>query len=189
MIKDLIFKNRSYRRFHQDEQISMETLIELIDLARLSPSAKNAQPLKYFLSNEAQSNQIIFEELGWAGYLKDWNGPKEGERPSAYIIILNDTEISSDYFCDHGIVSQSMLLGAVEKGYGGCIIASVNRTKLHRELNLDHKFKIVHVIALGKPLEKVEIEDMKDNDFVYWRDLEQVHHVPKRNLSDLIIHK
>ncbi len=90
MLKDLILKNRSYRRFEQDKSISRETLIELIDLARLSPSARNAQPLKYFISLDQETNDKIFPHLAWAGYLKEWNGPSKGEQPSAYIILLND---------------------------------------------------------------------------------------------------
>ncbi len=187
MLKELIEKNRSYRRFHQEKTISRETLSELINLARLSPSARNAQPLKYYLSNDEETNNKIFPHLSWAGYLKEWKGPSKGEQPSAYIVILNDTTISSNYFCDDGIVSQSILLGAVEKGLGGCIIGSLNRLPLQRLLGIKDDLKIVHIIALGYPKEEVIIEDMKNNNHVYWRDVEEKHHVPKRNLDELII--
>ncbi|MCU4157180.1 nitroreductase family protein [Carboxylicivirga sp. A043] len=187
MLKDLILKNRSYRRFHHDEPVELETLHELVDLARLSPSARNAQPLKYFLSNSPELNDKIFPHLSWAGYLKDWPGPEKGEQPSAYIVMLNDTEISANYFCDDGIASQSILLGAVEKGLGGCIIGSLNRLQLQRELRLSDNLKIVHVIALGKPKEEVKLEEMKEESIKYWRDVQQVHHVPKRDLKDIIV--
>ncbi|MCT4587948.1 MAG: nitroreductase family protein [Carboxylicivirga sp.] len=187
MLKDLILKNRSYRRFHQNEKVEVETLQELVDLARLSPSARNAQPLKYFLSNSPELNDKIFPHLSWAGYLKDWAGPEKGEQPAAYIIVLNDTEISANYFCDDGIATQSILLGAVEKGLGGCIIGSLNRLQLQRELRLSDNLKIVHIIALGKPKEEVAIEEMKEGDIKYWRDVQQVHHVPKRDLKDIIV--
>jgi len=49
MIRDLIEKNRSYRRFYESESIKSEMLRELVDLARLSGSAANRQPLKYIL--------------------------------------------------------------------------------------------------------------------------------------------
>ncbi|MFQ6036518.1 MAG: nitroreductase family protein, partial [Sedimentisphaerales bacterium] len=69
MIKDLIIKNRTYRRFHQEVIIEGQTLRELVDLARLSPSGANMQPLKYILSCEPQKNALIFPHLAWAGYL------------------------------------------------------------------------------------------------------------------------
>jgi nitroreductase len=188
MIRDLILKNRSYRRFDEKENISVEILKELLDLARLSPSARNAQSLKYFLSFDTETNEKIFPYLSWAGYLTDWKGPEEGEHPSAYIIVMNDTTISANYLCDDGIATQSILLGAVEKGLGGCIVASVNRHSLQSELQLPEQFNIIHVIALGKPIEEVQLEEMRDNDCKYWRDKDKVHHVPKRKLEDLIIH-
>ena len=112
MIEELIHKNRSYRRFDQKHIISLSILKELVELARHSASAANLQPLKYILVCNEKTNRIIFEKLSWAGYLKDWPGPVEGERPSAYIIILGDTTISKSFSVDHGIASQSILLGA-----------------------------------------------------------------------------
>ncbi|MGQ1890780.1 nitroreductase family protein [Thermophagus sp. OGC60D27] len=186
-LKDLIRRNRSYRRFYQNVSIPEYVLEGLVDLARLSPSARNAQTLKYFISWHPKTNEKIFPHLSWAGYLKDWDGPSEGERPSAYIIILNDTTISDTYFCDDGIAAQSILLGAVEQGLGGCIIGSVDRLKLQKALNLPQHLRIVEVLALGKPREQVVIEDMKNGDFKYWRDKNQTHHVPKRPLDEIII--
>lgn len=187
MIKDLILKNRSYRRFYQSERIPNSQLREWVDMARNSASARNSQSLKYFLSTDEPLNARIFEELSWAGYLNTWKGPEEGERPSAYIVILNDTLISGNYFCDDGIAMQSILLGATEAGFGGCIIHSVNRNRLREILNLSEQFNILYVLALGKPKEKVVLEEMKDGDVKYWRDENQVHHVPKRSLDEIIL--
>jgi nitroreductase len=188
MIKDIIEKNRSYRRFDQNHAIDRNTLKELVDLARLSASAGNLQPLKYLLSCEKERNAMIFENLAWAGYLKEWPGPSEGQRPSGYIIILLDTEIAKSPNCDHGIASQSILLGAVDKGLGGCIIASVQREKIRRALDIPGRYEILLVIALGKPAEKVVIEEVKsDGDVKYWHAEDGSHHVPKRKLDDIII--
>jgi len=187
MIKDLILKNRSYRKFHEEVNISSEDLRELVDLARLSPSGSNLQPLKFILSNEKERNKIIFENLAWAGYLKDWDGPEEGERPSAYIIILGPENPVKPFDYDVALACQSMLIGAVEKGYGGCIFGSIKRIPLSKELNIPEHLKIQLIIALGKPKEKVCIDPIINNDVKYWRDENEVHHVPKRNLDDLII--
>jgi len=188
MIRDLVQKNRSYRRFYQDVKIEIETLRELVDLARLSASAANLQPLKYIISNSPEKNAAIFRHLVWAGYLKDWSGPDEGERPSAYVIVLADTRIAESAGCDHGIACQSMLLGAVEKGLGGCIIGSVNRTELREDLGIPDHLDILLVVALGRPRETVVIEEVgPDGNIRYWRDSEGVHHVPKRKLDHLIV--
>ncbi len=187
-VRDLIIKNRTYRRFHEDVEIDRSTLESLLDLARLSSSGANLQPLKYILSYEKDKNANVFNSLKWAGYLSDWDGPVEGERPSAYIIVLGDREISKNYFWDHGIASQSILLGACELGLGGCMFNSVDRDGLRSALNIPVRYDILLVIALGKPKETVILEELKqDGDIKYWRDENRIHHVPKRRLEDLIL--
>ncbi|RKX83301.1 MAG: nitroreductase [Spirochaetes bacterium] len=187
-IQELVVKNRSYRRFYEDEKIEKERLYELIELARITPSAANKQPLKYLLSNTPELNAKIFSTLGWAASLPDWPGPEEGERPSAYIVILGDTRIAKSWSVDPGIVMQTMLLGAVEMGLGGCMFGSVKRTKLAGLLRLPGYFEVLYVLALGRPREKVVLEPLgEDGDTRYYRDENQVHHVPKRALDELII--
>jgi nitroreductase len=168
-------------------EISVETLKELIDLARLSPSGKNMQALRYVLSVGKERNDKIFPCLTWAAYLRDWNGPEPHERPTAYIVVTMDTQLTDYIFCDDGIAMQSILLGAVEKGLGGCIIGAVHKEKLREVLCLPEHYRILYVMALGKPVETVVIEEMQNNDIRYWRDEDRVHHVPKRRLEDLII--
>ncbi len=187
-IKELVIKNRSVRRFKEDESILKEILEEWIDLARLSPSAANKQPLKYIISNDAERNEKIFKYLAWAGYLTDWKGPAKGDRPAAYIIICGDTHISKgDINCDHGIAAQSILLGAVESGYNGCIIASIKRDELRKDLKIPDEFDILLVIALGVANEQVKIEPMDEtHGIIYWRDENSIHHVPKRSLNEVI---
>lgn len=188
MIKDLILKNRSYRRFHEEYKIKLSTLKELINLARLSASGANRQPLKYIISSDSATNKKIFPYLAWAGYLKDWDGPMEGERPSGYIIILGDKNISPSFGCDHGIAAQSILLGAAEEGLGGCMIGSIERNNLRNAFNISDNFEILLVIALGKPKEEIILEEMESNgDIKYYRDNKTIHHVPKRKLQDVII--
>ena len=102
---------------------------ELLDLARLCGSAGNLQPLKYIFSCDPKKNALIFPHLLWARYLKDWSGPAEEEKPTGYIVVLGDTEITRSFGCDRGIAAQTMLLGAVEKGLGGCMIASIDRER------------------------------------------------------------
>ena len=188
-LQQTIMKTRSFRRFWQAEPITIEILQELIDLARLGGSARNVQPLKYLLVNAPAQNAVIFPHLGWAGYLKDWQGPVEGERPSAYIICLLDTRITNEAECDLGIATQNILLGATEKGLGGCRIASFSK-KLQGVLDIPDNLQILLVLALGKQKDAVLLEDSgPDGNIKYWRDENQVHHVPKRSLEEIIIRR
>ncbi|MGM0414828.1 MAG: nitroreductase family protein [Bacillota bacterium] len=186
--EELVKSNRSYRRYDEEYDLTREELEYFVDLARKTASAANRQPLKYYLSHDKETNDKIFETLSWAGYIEDWDEPKKGERPSGYIVILGDKTISKNYFCDPGIAAQTILLGAREKELGGCIFAAINKEKLRENLEIPNKFEILYVISLGKPVEEVVLEEMDAEDNIkYWRDKEQVHHVPKRGLNQIII--
>jgi nitroreductase len=187
MIRDLIVKNRSYRRFHQNHKIETSLLEDLIDLARLSPSAANLQRLRFKICNIEEENEKVFSTLSWAGYLKDWNGPEIGERPSAYIIILSTEKDAEKVACDAGIACQSILLGSVESELRGCIFASVKKEELQKLLKIPKKYTLCYVIALGKPKENIKLEYVENDNIKYWRDKNGTHHVPKRKLKDIII--
>lgn len=189
MLKEIVTQNRSYRRFYEDFKISEETIKDFIDIARITGSMANMQPLKYIISTEAEKNHLIFQNLAWAGYLKDWNGPEKGERPSGYIVILGDTNIKkSNFETDLGIASQTILLAAVEKGFGGCMIHAIKRDELRNDLQISPQYEILLVIALGKPKEEIQLYDINEHeDIKYWRDSKNVHHVPKRKLENIIL--
>lgn len=186
-LREIVLKTRSYRRFDESHRIEYRTLEDLVDLARLSASGANRQPLKFILLNSPEDCARIFPSLVWAAYLKEWDGPEPGERPSGYIIILGDKNIAEGFGVDHGIAAQSIMLGASEAGLGGCMIASIRREQLRKELKIPEKYEILLVLALGKPVENVIIDRLKDGDVKYWRDEKMNHHVPKRPLDELII--
>lgn len=187
MLKNLLVKNRSYRRFYQEVRLTPEDLKELVGLTRYCASGRNAQPLKYIGITDPVLCDQVFGQLAWAGYLTDWPGPEEGERPAAYLIQLLDTKIVENCLCDDGIQAQTLLLGAVEKGWGGCLIKAFKEEPLRQLLQLSSDLKIKYVIALGKPKEQVVLETMKGEDYKYWRDAAGVHYVPKRSTDELMV--
>lgn len=188
MLTDLLIKSRSYRRFDESVKISQETLRDLIEATRYCPSAANRQPLKYRLVFEETETAQVFDCLKFAAYLRDWSGPAKGERPTAYVVVLGNETVSKFSEVDAGIAMQTILLRATEMGLGGCIFASIQREKLRQILALDESYQISYVIALGKPAEICVIEPLgEDGDIKYYRDAEDVHHVPKRELDDLLI--
>lgn len=185
--KRLVKNNRSCRKFKQNKNFSRKELENLVNLARITPSAANRQPLKYFLSWKSETNSKIFSTLSWAGALEDWEGPEEGKKPAGFIVMLGDTEITEKFFCDPGIAAQTIMLGARAKNRAGCIFAAINKNDLRENLNIDERYKILYVIALGTPAEEIVLEKMNGDDYNYWRDNDKVHHVPKRDLEEIII--
>jgi nitroreductase len=182
MIRDLVLKNRSYRRWHQAEAIEYETLKEFVDLARLCSSAANRQALKYIISNDPEKNALIFP------YLRIDNDPVEGERAPGYIVILEDLRIRMAMACDFGITAQTIMLAAVEKGFGGVMIGAIDKAGLRKALQLPSHFEILLVLAIGKTIEDMVIETVgEDGNTQQWWETKDIRHVPKRALEDIIV--
>ncbi len=185
--KELVQKSRSYRRFKQTP-ISEDTLRELVDLARIAPTGGNQQPMKFLLSCDAATNAKIFLCTAWAAALKDWPGPVEEERPTAYVVILLDRDIAKGSGQNAGIAAQTMALAAAERGLGACMIGSINRSRLRENLELSEKYQIELILALGIPNETVVMEEIQPGASLdYYRDENDVHHVPKRTLDEVIV--
>jgi len=187
MFIDLMKGTRSYRRFKQSPAPSIDDLKSLIDIARLTPSTANRQPLKFILVQSQEVLPRVFSTLKWAGYLKDWDGPAPSEQPTAYIVILSDPNISKSPGIDIGLAAQSIILGAHELGFGACLLAAIDRPRLREELSIPEGLEIELVVALGAPGEEIRLTSVgKDGDIRYWRDDQGVHYVPKRSRDELI---
>ncbi len=189
-MKEIISQTRTYRKFDAGHRIPYESILEIIELARLAGSARNCQPWQYLPVIDQNRCDAIFPHLAWAGYLTDWKGPTENQRPTAYILCFLNTQwlkVSRlEAAFDLGIASQNMLIGATSLGLGGCRIGAFS-PKLAKLFDLPEHLELAHVIALGKPAEKVVLEECQDENIKYWRDENSVHHVPKRKLSDILL--
>lgn len=189
-LASLLRSNRSYRRFDASRLISESTLRELTDLTRYCASGRNLQPLRYRLVTSAEERAALFPTLKWAGYLTDWDGPSESERPTAYLVQCIDTELTENCLCDDGLHLETLTLGAVTLGIHGCIIKAFNAEKVAEVLDIPARYKPLYVLALGYPAERIEITDTDGTtgaDIRYYRDSADTHIVPKRPLDELII--
>lgn len=189
-VAQLIESTRTCRRFDEANAISIKELHELINLARLAGSARNCQPWQYMLINDMTGCDKVFPHLAWAAYLKEWKGPEPGEQPAAYILCLLNHQwlkgSENEAQFDLGIASQNLLLGAAAKNISGCRIGAFS-PKLKDLFQLPDTLTLELVIALGRPKEKIVIEEVSEGNVQYWHDDKGVHHVPKRKLEDIII--
>ena len=188
---DLVRKNRSFRGFDESRRVAREELLQMADCARLSASSANTQPLKYYLAWEKEIVDRIQPLTGWARGLPELKLPYPGTYPTAFIVICQDREIAPSiptFQKDVGIAAQTILLAAAEMGLGGCMIGSFEAGALREALDLPERLSPQLVVAIGKPAERVVLEETgADGSVSYYRDAEGVHHVPKRRLSDVVI--
>jgi nitroreductase len=183
-VYDAILSRRSIRRFQQ-KPIEIELLKKFVDAARLAPSAANLQPLEYFVVTEKNLCAKVFETIGWAGYIKPKWTPNENERPVAYIIMINKDPSKDWNVRDSSLSAENIVLTAEAEGIGSCILLNIDKAKIKEILKIPENFPVDSVIALGYKAEESVVEDFKDS-VKYWRDENEVLHVPKRKLEDII---
>jgi len=185
-LEEIIFKRRTIRRFKQDP-ISLDILKKLIDFARVAPMATNRQALEFIIIQNDEIRQKLFPLVNWAAFLpKDERTPEKGREPTAYIIVLVNTEIKRTYVdFDVGAAVENILLGAVHFGLGCCWMGNINAKKIRELFEIPDYYDIKHVISLGYPDELAIIEPYKGS-FNYWKDEEGTIHVPKKDLNDII---
>jgi len=182
---DLAEKTRSFRRFAEEKEIPLDDLVGMIRAAGLAPCASNLQRLRYSIVTDERERAILFSSIGWAGYLKDWNGPEHGERPSAYIIVHAPEEEKYFTGIDVGIAASYIVLEASERGVGSCMILNFSDGTADSVAPAPgYSSKLV--IALGYPDEQVVLERNSEN-IQYWRDSNGIHHVPKHPVEKLIL--
>ena len=191
MFIDLVKANRSYRGYDESRKVTRDELLSLVELARISPSSLNAQPLKYYIAYEKEKVEIIQARTKWAAGLPKLNLPYEGKRPTAFIVICQDLNIVpaiEKYQKDVGIVAQTMLLGATELGLGGCMIGNFSQDEMKKAIGVSENLQPVLVIGIGKPMENIVITEVSENESMkYYRDENDTHYVPKRKLQDIVV--
>lgn len=184
MLRDFLQKERSYRSFDPCYNVSFETLFDIVDCVRFTPSAMNAQALRFRLCYKKEECAKLLSLTKWAAALPQYHFPPEGHEPPAYIVICAEKDT---FLRDVGIAAQTMMLAAVELGLGGCMIGNFDPEKVCDALGIAKELKPRLILGLGKPDETVILEDVVDGKTSYYRDEHFVHHVPKRKTEDMIL--
>jgi nitroreductase len=172
----------------QDTRISRDDLNWLMECASRAPCGRNAQVLRYALVSSPEKCAELFIHTRWAGALKDWDGPAEGERPTAYIAVMSPKESTELMQMDVGNAAQTIQLAAHTRGIGCCMHASFVRPACTGLLHVPEDMQLALILALGMAREERRLAPMPaSGDFAYWRDAQGVHHVPKRTVSELVL--
>lgn len=189
--REMVEKNRSWSGFDESRIITREELLELADSARLKASGANRQPLRYDLIEQKEDVKAVLALTRWAAALPERHLPDPGKGPTAFVVLLQETEwVREAAACqrDVGIAAQTLLLAAVEKGLGGLMIGNFDGAALAAERRYPEHLVPQLVIALGKPAETIVLTEVgPDGSTAYWRDDQDVHYVPKRRLEDVVV--
>lgn len=185
---ELVKAARTCRRFYEDKPVSAATLRQLVDCARITSSCANRLPVRYITLTDPALRSEFFPHTKWAGALKDWDGPAEGERPTGYILICSVTPPGMFVYYDTAIAAQTMQLHAWTIGVGCCMINTFSRDEARKIFGVPDGVEPMLVLAFGAPKEERRLVDkVPGDDRAYWRDAQGVHYVPKHPLDTVLL--
>ena len=188
--KQLALAARTCRRFEEERPLQMADLEWLVDCARLTPCARNAQQLRYSLVGPGETCQRLFGMTKWAAALKDWGGPFPGERPTGFIVMSMPKNAGDLVWLDTGIAAQTINLAASSRDWGCCMIASFDHAGVSELVRLPEELRPTLVLGLGVAKEVRRVADVPESGALgYWRDADQVHYVPKLALDKLVLNR
>ena len=182
-LQSLLAKNRSTRGFDTSFKVRKDQLLSLVEAARLAPSARNQQVLRYRLVTEEEA-QLLLPHIRLGGALPELNLPLKGFEPNAFVVICSDKE-GRYVDMDMGIATQTMLLRAVEMGLNGVCIAAFDHKAVCEALQLPIAPQLI--LAIGRSAERIEVVDIVEGDSTTYYRKNGTHFVPKLRTEDLII--
>lgn len=185
-LKSLVKNARTTRRFKKESKVTNEDLRDLLDIARLTSSAKNMQPIKYILVTKKEDVLKLARSVSWASHLDDWSQSEE-ERPSAFILMLNDQMIDGFPMFDAGASFTAISLAAKSKGLATAPLASIDKQLCRNLFVIPDNLDVMIGIAIGVEDENIKLVDTTNFDTNYYREKNDTHCVPKRALEQIIM--
>lgn len=182
-LQSLLQKNRSTRGFDASFKVRKDQLVALVEAARLAPSARNQQTLRFRLVT-AEEAHLVLPHIKLGGALPELNLPFEGTEPNAFVVICS-TKDGRFVDMDMGIATQTMLLRAVEMGLNGVCIAAFDHSAISANLGLPYPPQLI--LAIGRSAEHIEVVDVAEGENTTYYRKNSTHFVPKLRTEDLII--
>lgn len=170
MFSDLILKRESCRNYN-GKPVNLDLILKCVDAARLSPSACNSQPWKYYIINDEKNAEKIRDCI-------QPNGANKFVQNCPAFAIVTEQQATLKAFVqekvrnsqkwaenDLGLSVAHYCLQAADLGLGTCIIGMVEEEKVKEYFGIEDKIRLV--IATGysadesprnkirKPLENV----------------------------------
>jgi nitroreductase len=160
-------------------------LLQIVDAARLAPSAFNVQPCEFILVTRPRKLSETYDCVDWDRAAFPKGRPPAGQRPVSYLVVLVDLiKRRKGGCCDAAAATENAFLAAVEQGLGCCWIRDFNRKKLKGSLRIPHHLAVESILAMGYPDEDPVLDESADSVKPF-EDPDGTVHVPKRRLADV----
>jgi len=146
---EVIKKRRSIRRY-EDKPIPVDSIVRIMEAARLAPSATNRQPWKFIIIDDEEIKQKLARASFHQTFIK--------EAPLVIAAVALEPErIMScgipSYAVDLAIAVEHIVLAACNEGLGSCWIGAFDQSEVKKILQIPEKYKVVALLPIGFPRE------------------------------------
>lgn len=171
---ELVQKRQSDRKFDSNRAVESEKIQRILEAARLSPSACNAQPWHFIVVDEPELKDKVAQAasaklLGMNHFTK--------QAPVHIIVVEENVNLSSGIggwvknkefaHLDIGITAAHIVLAACNEGLGTCILGWFDEKKMRSLLNIPASKRVVLDIVVGYSLQESRQKKRKPyNDIV-----------------------
>ncbi|KYK26241.1 nitroreductase [Euryarchaeota archaeon SM23-78] len=142
-----IKRRRSYRSY-TDKKISKNILKEIIDCARLAPTAINVQPSEFVVITNKEMLKKVADITDYGKFIKN--------AAACIIVLCKETK----YYLEDGCAAtENILIAAESFSIGSCWVAGDKKAYCKKILELigaPETYKVVSILSLGyydKPIE------------------------------------
>lgn len=155
-VMQAIKERRSIRKY-QNRAVEEKVLTEVLEAARLAPSANNRQDWRF----------VAVKDRGQIDKLVSATGQSFiGTAPIVIAgVALNPERVMRcevpAYAVDVAIAMTNITLAATANGLGTCWIGSFDQEEVKRILKIPEEYKVVQLMPLGYPDEKPEARSRK----------------------------
>ena len=141
-------KKRYSVRNYKDRPVEKEKLENILEAARLAPSASNRQEWRFIVVQDKDKRGLLMQAAK--------NQPFVGEAPVVIACCAKtDNHVMScgqlSYPIDVAIAMEHMALKATGEGLGTCWVGAFYEDKVKEALGIPGDIRVVELLALGYP--------------------------------------
>jgi nitroreductase len=154
-------KTRRSVRVYKEKPVPRELIEDIIDAARLAPSANNIQPWDFVVVTKPETRKKIADLTDYGKFI--------GQSGACVAVFAKGVK---HYLEDGSAATENILVAAHALGLGTCWVAGYKKDyaePIAKLLDVPDGHHLVAVISLGYPAEEPEAHGKRDlSDVLHW---------------------
>jgi nitroreductase len=144
-----VIQKRKSVRSYKPTPVPTETLLKVLEAARLAPSAGSIQPWRFIIVKDADKRRQIARGCKYGHFL---------DQSPVVIVGCGDQKASPQWYVgDTCIALEHLVLAATAEGLGTCWIGVFDEEELRELLKIPRRLRVVALLALGYPGHKIDL--------------------------------